>query len=349
MKALVVSLAMLTLVTGCERRAENDPTSNAASAGDEATPKTTALEGLTDRGQDDLAPAVFEFDPPSHEDVVSIVTASEQELQTAILVIARVGAAPQHVREVASPVDGRLGKPNGASEDWTLPRVGERVRKDQMLASVVADDVIPQALRSPVRRQRQAKYSDSDRILHLRSPLDGVILTRAAHPGREVGPTHVVFRVAATVPVVVRVPVGANDRVHIDAQTSLVLLPEDGPPRVLTAANRLDIGGPIDDLRYLVDKATEGLDIGRNMNAALRTGPSRRHLALPATSIDRSETRPAVYVQMSGGRFARQEVVLEGWDGLRVGVRAGIRAGDRVASQGIDILRAGFDRRREQQ
>jgi Cu(I)/Ag(I) efflux system membrane fusion protein len=195
----------------------------------------------------------------------------------------------------------------------------------------VSDDQIEE-----MRRTRQIPLN-----VHLRSPVNGVVIGRDFLPGQRIGPGMECFRIANVDRVWVLADVadadaplvrpGAKARVSVRGRPEpLPATVSDAPPRFdpmsRTFKVRLDVENPRAELRpdMFVDVV---LEIARGES-----------LAVPADAILDAGIRKTVFVETAEGTFEPRQVET-GWrSGGEVEVRGGLTPGERIVVSGTFMV-----------
>lgn len=171
---------------------------------------------------------------------------------------------------------------------------------------------------------RSAREGDGDApaagALTLRAPLAGQVASVSASPGQTVAAGEPLARVVRTDRVWLEVavpPEGARELAD-DPVAGVVLTFSEGPPlrleedlrRVSTAPEVSPATGTVTVL--LETPSVESLVLGARAHARILLSEQREGVVVPASAVIDDGGVPVVYLQLSGERFARQEVhVLE--------------------------------------
>ncbi len=176
----------------------------------------------------------------------------------------------------------------------------------------------------------------ADGRLTVRSPIGGVVATRSVTPGSRVEAGAELFTVvdASVIWLEVHVPAAAAGRVSPSAGATFRV---PGLETVL-AARPVSVGSVIDSVSrtvpvlYSADNRAGRLKIGMTARVAVGTGERLEGVVIPLSAVLEEDGHPVAYVQSSGERFERRELVLGGSDQALALVRSGIRAGERVVT-----------------
>jgi len=262
------------------------------------------------------------------------------------------------------------------------PSVGARVRRGQVLAVLASADGqsswaalvervehaereaarverLHAAQAVPTRRLDEARHEltvarramealgvsvDSGAALRIRSPIDGVVISRHFVPGERVEAGGALFVVAdlATLWARFRVPASESARLAgVQGATFTV----EGAETVYRAGRQVAVS-------QIVDPASRSLSItfalanpggvlrpGMLTSGHLLTGASSTGTAIPAGAVRLEDGVPVAYVQLGGELFQRRVLTLGPSDGQWVMVVSGVEAGERVVVTGAYQVR----------
>ncbi len=171
----------------------------------------------------------------------------------------------------------------------------------------------------------------------VRSPIAGVISARSVTAGARVDAGTPLFTVVDPSVVWLQVNVPAV-RAGDVSRASGAEFRIEGSARSYTARRTLSIGSMIDSLSrtvpvlYDVSNADGSLKIGAVARVLVKTGQRSTGVVIPSSAVLDEDGRAIVYVQVSGERFEKREVMVLGVEGARTVVTSGIRPGERVVS-----------------
>jgi len=176
-----------------------------------------------------------------------------------------------------------------------------------------------------------------DGKVSIRSPIRGIVTSRAAVPGSRVSAGDELFTVVdpSIVWLQLNVPAAQAGRVSAGSGVTFQL---EGSAREYAARRAVSVGSMLDSLSRTVPVIYEAanpdgsIKIGANARGAVRTGARITGLVIPTSAILDEDGRPIVYVQMDGERFEKREVQLGGREGDRTLVTSGLTAGERVVT-----------------
>ena len=184
----------------------------------------------------------------------------------------------------------------------------------------------------------------------LRSPMDGVVMTRAVEVGSLAGPGTVGFVIAdtSTVKVVFGVPdtvletlqLGATQQVATESMRGVVLT-----GRITRIAPVADPKSRVFEVEITLDNARNDLKPGMVASLALGSADVAAPVAvLPLTAIVRSPAHAqafAVYIVDDKTTVHLREVELGDFLGNQIPVKAGLRDGEKVVVMGASLLSDG--------
>ncbi len=335
-RLLVASLAACTLwLAGCDKPAaiaRNEAPVGPSTAVE--APKPTATDPAPPTASEVDANPPFVYVPGSASGIrIDVVPAATRPIRAASPVVVHVEPIDGSVRRLTAPVGGTLGVPSTAS--W--PEVAQRVMRHQALAAIVTSTDIPGRLRPVV--SRRDPIQDGPRLLHLRSPIDGVIVAMRGRPGGIVKEGHEVMHVAPTERLQLAIAMSADDAAATPRDAQLVLRPDDGPVRVIPVAARAD---PLrtDRVAWHVHNVGDLLTPGQQLEGSLRLGPATDRLSIPASALIPEADHPAVFVRLPADRWQRRRLVIGDSDGEKVIVVGGLSPGEAVVTAGREAIRA---------
>lgn len=253
--------------------------------------------------------------------------------------------------------------PGGSDEHYARLQAGaETARIDVAVAeaeldrveALVADGLLPEkrllearAAVETARAQRtaSARQLGGGTAVPIRAPRDGVVTRLLASHGADVEAGAPLLSVGGGEAIVIRGHLLGRDLGTLDPVSWATVQRGDWEePKDLLA-----LGGRVLTERVVVDPSTmsapvaawlpgrAGLRPGDLVELGIGVGTGERHLTVPREAIVEVDTRPAVFVMVSGETFARRPVVLGPADAERVAVVSGLSPDDRVVVEG------GFD------
>jgi RND family efflux transporter MFP subunit len=192
------------------------------------------------------------------------------------------------------------------------------------------------AAREALRGFAGGNAPDAEGRIAIRSPIGGVVQSRALMPGSRVDAGAELFTVVdpSVIWLEVSVPAAEAGRVSRTAGATIRVPGSEA----VHSARPVSVGSVIDSMSrtvpVLYSVANRGgvLKIGMTARVDVGTGELLKGVVVPASAIVEEDGRPIAYVQPEGERFERRELILGGRDDRRVLVRSGIRAGERVVT-----------------
>ena len=242
-----------------------------------------------------------------------------------------------------TPALGDAGAPFAEARARLRAAEDEHARAERLLAASAI----------PARRLREAEIGlaaareavaglgggslGADGRLEIRSPIDGVVGTRAFLPGArvEAGAPLLTIVDPSVVWLVAHVPAGRS--VQLDRASNVTFEVEGVTTRRRTS-RVVAVGSVLDPvtrsvpITYEASNADGAARIGAVARVAVLTTRRAGGVLLPTTAILEEDGRPFVYVQRSGETFERRTVTVGGTDGTRRVVLAGLAAGERVVT-----------------
>jgi cobalt-zinc-cadmium efflux system membrane fusion protein len=180
----------------------------------------------------------------------------------------------------------------------------------------------------------------------VRAPFAGAVAAVAASPGASVAAGDVLGRVvrSGAVWLEIDLPPVAARRLAAEGATGLVVESETSAPLRFTGdqVRLVSLAPEVDASRgtvtALVEVTSPTLILGTTVEAQVLLGGEREGIVVPATAIVDDGGVFVVYLQLSGERFARQQVEVLSRQGDRVLV-GGLAPGQRLVTQGGDAIR----------
>jgi cobalt-zinc-cadmium efflux system membrane fusion protein len=198
-------------------------------------------------------------------------------------------------------------------------------------------DVRLDAAREALRGLTGGEPLTDDGALAVRAPISGVVVSQAMTAGVRLSVGDPMFSVVdpSVVWLRVNVPVTVAPLVSVTSGASFRL---DGLPRQYQVTRTVSVGALVDSMSrtvpvlYEVRNADGAIKIGAAAQVAVRTGEVASGTVIPSSAILDEDGRPIAYVQISGERFEKRELLLGAIDGQRALVLSGIAIGDRVVT-----------------
>ena len=228
----------------------------------------------------------------------------------------------------------------------------ERARADDELAQSALTQAQAEVYRAAAALTQLGVNSATGAMV-LRSPLDGVVLSREAVPGSVVDAgtplvtvsdvTTLWLEVAATERLAAALAPGARTRFIVPA------VPTDTfEARVQSVGGALDPATRTLPVRALVQNRSRKLRPEMFATVWIDGGSPREGMAVPDSAIQLLDEKPVVFVARpdgkGGARFERRDVEIGGRLGGRTQVMRGLAAGDLVVVAGAFAVKATFAR-----
>ena len=173
--------------------------------------------------------------------------------------------------------------------------------------------------------------------LPVRSPIEGVVVSRTVTPGSRVEAGARLFTVLDASIVWLRVNVSAR-KAPLVSEDSGASFQIEGLSRIYRVTRTVSIGSMVDPVSrtvpvlYEVENLDGSIKVGSNARVSVRTGQEETGVVLPSSAILDEGGRPVAYVQVEGETFERRDLELGGKDGESVLVQSGIEPGERVVT-----------------
>ncbi|HMH49050.1 MAG TPA: efflux RND transporter periplasmic adaptor subunit [Candidatus Acidoferrum sp.] len=192
-----------------------------------------------------------------------------------------------------------------------------------------------------VGRLRDASHVVSE--VTVRSPGDGVVITRGVNPGQVVATGHEAFVVADLTTVWVIADLYEKDfaAVGVGTEASIAIPAAPDTPRrgrVAYIDPRVDAATRTAKVRVEVPNRGD-LKLGMFVSVTI-VAPGQRVVVVPRTAVQAIGERSVVYVALDEGRFVERPVRLGAPVGEAVAVLTGLQPDERVVIQGSFFLRA---------
>jgi RND family efflux transporter MFP subunit len=273
--------------------------------------------------------------------------------------------------EVTAPVAGIID-PSGLAAS---PAPGQSVTRGQVLAVLTpdleasgnaaaararlreAEDEVARARRlveaeaAPQRRLRDAeiRLSEARETLAgyggpsaagdatIRSPIEGVVVSRTVAPGRRVEAGTPLFTIVNPAVVWVVASVPAAQATLLDQGGSATFVPEGSESRFV-AHRTVSLGSVIDPMSRTVtaifeaSNPTRVIRVGATARVQVQGGRAVSGVVIPRAAVLDEDGRAVAYVQAEGERFEKRELTIGAQDSERVVVLRGVKAGERVVT-----------------
>lgn len=179
--------------------------------------------------------------------------------------------------------------------------------------------------------------TDSLGKLPIKAPIAGVVASRRIVPGSRVAPGDLLFSIVdpSVVWLAVHVPTA---RAAGLSPGGAALFRLEGGERTYRTRRTVSVGSVVDSLTRTVLVLYEAanpdgtIKVGATATVAVTTGKRVQGVVVPSTAILDEDGRPICYVQISGERFEKRELVVGGNDGTHAVVHSGLRSGERVVT-----------------
>jgi RND family efflux transporter MFP subunit len=182
-----------------------------------------------------------------------------------------------------------------------------------------------------------AAATDSLGKLPIHAPVAGVVASRRIVPGSRVAPGDLLFSIVDPSVVWLEVHVPVTRAAGLSRSGAAVFRLEGGE-RTYRTRRTVSIGSVVDSLTRTVLVLYEAanpdgtIKVGATATVSVSTGTQVQGVVVPGAAILEEDGRPICYVQVSGERFEKRDLVLGGNDGTHAVVLSGLRAGERVVT-----------------
>ena len=262
--------------------------------------------------------------------------ASEQSLAGLRAAVAGLEAQEEAARARAARLEDLLAREATS---------GREVEDARALAASLAARL--DAARRDLEAESAAREGrSSQEPLTVRAPFSGRIAAVTASPGAALAAGEALGRVIRSGPVWIELDLAPAAARELAAQgpAGLVLAPRDEPPVRLTgeAVRLVSIAPEVDPAKGTVTALLEvdapSLVLGTTLQAEVLLLRQREGIVVPATAVVDDGGAAVVYLQLSGERFARQEVEVVARQGDRILVD-GLVPGQRLVARGGEAIR----------
>ncbi|HEX9563961.1 MAG TPA: efflux RND transporter periplasmic adaptor subunit [Gemmatimonadaceae bacterium] len=230
-----------------------------------------------------------------------------------------------------------------------LPRQdAERAQADEELARASLSQAETELARARAL-MTQLGVDSTPGLIVIRSPMDGVVLSRDAQPGMMVGGGIMLVTVSdpGTLWLEAAVPERAASTIRTGAVVRFTVggFPTDTmSARVRSVAGALDTTTRTVPVRAIVNNSSRRLRAAMFATAWLDLGERREIVVVPDRAIQLVELRPVVFVVhpdgTGGARFERRFVELGGGDGSMRSVLNGLAPDDTVVVDGAFLVKS---------
>jgi RND family efflux transporter MFP subunit len=204
--------------------------------------------------------------------------------------------------------------------------------------------------------EQVAQHTDASHVISevvVRSPADGVVITRSINPGQVVGAGQDLFVVADLSTVWVIGDLYEKDFGSVGVGSPATVIVPAAPRetlrgRVAYIDPRVDPATRTAKVRVEAPNRAGGLRLGMYVNLAFESGGGERRVMIPRSAVQSVGERTVVYVPVeeNEGQFVERSVTLGPAIGDRVQVMDGLRPGEPVVAEGSFFLRAEATRAR---
>ena len=228
----------------------------------------------------------------------------------------------------------------------------ERAQADEALAQSELDRAQAEVARTRTTLTTLG-IGAADGAIVLRSPLDGVVLSREAVPGAVVTPGMPLITVsdASSLWLDVSLPAAAASGLSNGSRVrfGVAAFPADTfEARIVSIAGALDPQSRALPVRAAVTSTRNRLRSAMFATVWLDAGARTMSVTLPSRSVMLLDGRSVVFVATPGTagqvRLERRDVVLAGEQGGMVRVQTGVKPGELVVTDGAFAVKASFSR-----
>ena len=273
-------------------------------------------------------------------------SAARADLVKAEADLASKRAALAYARSARERAERLLAAKAGAKQDL------DRSRADEELATSAFTAAEAELTRARATADHLGVSADSDEV-HLRSPLQGIVIARDAVPGMVVAPGGALVTVtdASRLWLEVAAPDGSADTLRPGGRVRFTV---PALPKEAFEARIENVGGSLDPqtralpVRGAVDNRSGRLRPNMFTTVQLESGAETQAFAVPDTAVVLVDEKPVVFVATpdpgGGARFERRSVQLGRKDGARTLVTGGVHPGENVVVEGAFAIKSQFER-----
>ncbi|OHC90831.1 MAG: efflux transporter periplasmic adaptor subunit [Sideroxydans sp. RIFOXYB12_FULL_59_6] len=177
--------------------------------------------------------------------------------------------------------------------------------------------------------------------LSITSPINGVILEKSASSGQRLDAATPLFKVARLSPLglEIQVPLSNSGNIKVGAAIDIPAYSASG--KVAAIGRSLSGGSQTILIRALIDKGTERLRPGQNVEASITTaGNGMKQWNIPNSALARLDEQAVVFIRTPAGfRTEKVSVKLEG--AQRSLIDGNFKGDELIAVQGVSTLKSG--------
>jgi len=255
--------------------------------------------------------------------------------------VQRLESELQQAREQASLAANELERVQALGEAASAKRLAEA----ETALRVAQQNV--QGLANALQQFKQADMNEGagSRLIEIRSPLDGVIITSHATPGEYVEPAKLLYEVVNPDHVHVEADIYESD-LAVLTEASKALIRSDAYPDVRFegdlhfVSSRLEQDTRTVPAHFHVDNHDRLLRDGMFVTVEIETDKTETGVMVPKSSVVNNQGVNMVYVKTSPETFVSRQVHVVGTWGDRIMVSSGVEPEDIVVVQGMYQVRA---------
>lgn len=273
-------------------------------------------------------------------------SAARADLVKAAADVASKRAALAYAHTARERAERLLAAKAGAKQDL------DRACADEELATSAFTAAEAELTRARAAGEHLGITAESDEV-HVRSPLQGIVIARDAVPGVVVAPGGALVSVTDTSRLWLEVaaPDGAAETLRRGGRVrfTVAVLPSE-----TFEASIENVGGSLDPqtrtlpVRAAVDNRSGRLRPNMFATVLLEVGAETQALGVPDAAVMLVDEKPVVFVAMpepgGGTRFERRSVQIGRKDGARTLVTGGVRPGEKVVTEGAFAIKSQFER-----
>jgi cobalt-zinc-cadmium efflux system membrane fusion protein len=273
-------------------------------------------------------------------------SAARADLVKAEAELASKRAGLTYARSARERAERLLAAKAGAKQDV------DRARADEELAVSSFTAAEAELTRAKAAAEHLGISADSDEV-HLRSPLQGVVIGRDAIPGAVVSPGGALVTVTdvSRLWLEVAAPDSAAETLRPGGRVRFSV---SALGKEVFEASIESVGGSLDPqtrmlpVRGVVDNRAGRLRPNMFATVLLESGAETQAFGVPDTAVVLVDEKPVVFVATpepgGGARFERRPVQLGRKDGARTLVTGSVRAGENVVVEGAFAIKSQFER-----
>ncbi len=273
----------------------------------EAKPETKHDENIVTLTPENLKHITLKTEP-----------ATLSSLGTTLKAAGRISANLNRTAKVTSTFEGRLTK---LSFD-----LNDRVKAGEVMALVESPELL-------------------GKQLHIKAPIEGVIIERAATTGELVDKSKTIYTISDPTQLWAIAEVKERDIAAVkadqDATFEALAYPDEKfHGKVILVGNQVESGSRTIEVRIAVENSDGRLKPGMFADVEIVTTILDNVLLIPDNALQTDGEDQIVFVALDGNKFAKRVVKLGLEQSGRVQILSGVKAGENVVTDGSFVLKS---------